>query len=333
MAEKLLRADNVRVRFQTPKGSLLAVDDVSFSVDRGQTLAIVGESGSGKSVLVRSVMNLLGPNATVEGTIRFEGRDIKELSRAEAKHFWGQEIGMVFQDPMTSLNPTKRIGTQLAEGLRFHRDLGAAESRRICLDLLDQVRVSDAARRLSQYPHELSGGMRQRVVMAMALACEPKLLIADEPTTALDVTVQKKLLDLLDQLRRDRHMGLILITHDLGIVKGRADDIVVMYAGRVMEHARTAELFGGPLHPYTNALLRSIPHVDQPSHTRLVAIPGRPPNLLHPPPGCRFAPRCSRAGARCAVEDPSLFRPEPRTRAYACFHPGDDRAPLAVGGH
>jgi len=332
MSGTLLRVDNVRVTFQTPKGALLAVDDVSFTVDRGQTVAIVGESGSGKSVLVRSVMNLLGPNATVEGSILFEGRDIRNMSHAEGKHFWGQEIGMVFQDPMTSLNPTKRIGTQLAEGLRFHRDLNAAEARRICLDLLDQVRVSDAARRLRQYPHELSGGMRQRVVMAMALACEPKLLIADEPTTALDVTVQKKLLDLLDELRRERDMGLILITHDLGIVKGRADDIVVMYAGRVMEQASTSALFARPLHPYTRALLRSIPHVDQPSHTRLVTIPGRPPNLLAPPAGCRFAPRCDRAGERCEVEDPLLFRPEPFGRAYACFHPGDDRAPLAVGG-
>jgi peptide/nickel transport system ATP-binding protein len=331
MTESLLRTENIRVTFDTPKGALLAVDDVSFTVDRGQTVAIVGESGSGKSVLVRSVMNLLGPNATVEGSMLFEGRDIRRMPRADAKHFWGEEIGMVFQDPMTSLNPTKRIGTQLAEGLRYHREMSATQARRICLDLLDQVRVSDSARRLRQYPHELSGGMRQRVVMAMALACEPKLLIADEPTTALDVTVQKKLLDLLDELRRERHMGLILITHDLGVVRGRADDIIVMYGGRVMEHARTAELFTRPLHPYTNALLRSIPRLDEPTHTRLRAIPGRPPNLISPPMGCRFGPRCSRIGQRCHDEDPMLFRPD-LGRAYACFHPGDDRAPAGIVG-
>ncbi len=325
MAGGLLQIDHLHVSFDTPRGRLYAVDDVSFSVDHGQTVAIVGESGSGKSVLARAVMNLLGPTAHVQGTITFAGRDVSRLSKAEQTHFLGAEFGMVFQDPMTSLNPTKRIGVQLTEGLRYHRDLSAAAAQKVALDLLDQVHISEGARRLRQYPHELSGGMRQRVVIAMALACEPRLLIADEPTTALDVTVQKRILDLLDELRRARDMGLILISHDLGVVKGRADEILVMYGGRVMEHAATAKLFGRRLHPYTEALLGSIPRVDQPRHARLLAIAGRPPDLTAPPAGCRFAPRCSRAADRCHTDDPALHTLADG-HSYACFFPGSLRA-------
>jgi len=270
-------------------------------------------------------MNLLPSTAHVEGTITFAGRDISHLSKREQSRFLGAEIGIVFQDPMTSLNPTKRIGTQLTEGLRYHRDLSRSAARKIALDLLDQVHISDGARRLRQYPHELSGGMRQRVVIAMALACEPRLLIADEPTTALDVTVQKRILDLLDELRRARDMGLILISHDLGVVRGRADEIIVMYGGRVMEHAPTAKLFGRRLHPYTDALLGSIPRVDQPRHTRLLAIAGRPPDLTAPPAGCRFAPRCASAADRCHTDDPALHT-MPDGHSYACFFPGSRRS-------
>jgi peptide/nickel transport system ATP-binding protein len=320
MAGDLLQIANLHVSFDTPRGRLYAVDDVSFSVDHGQTVAIVGESGSGKSVLARAVMNLLGSTAHVQGTITFAGRDVSHLSKAEQSSFLGVEIGIVFQDPMTSLNPTKRIGTQLTEGLCHHNGLSNAAARKIALDLLDQVHIPEGARRLRQYPHELSGGMRQRVVIAMALACEPRLLIADEPTTALDVTVQKRILDLLDELRRARDMGLILISHDLGVVKGRADEIIVMYGGRVMEHAPTAKLFERRLHPYTDALLGSIPRVDQPCHSRLLAIPGRPPDLTAPPAGCRFAPRCSRATDRCHIEDPALHTLADG-HSYACFFP------------
>ena len=320
MADALLGVDDIHVRFETPRGLVHAVDGVSFEVWPRQTVGIVGESGSGKSVLARSVMNLLPPNARVEGRVRFDGRDVRALKGAEARRFWGTQIGMVFQDPMTSLNPTKRIGTQLTEGLRYHRDVTKSAARVTALELLDQVHIPEAARRLRQYPHELSGGMRQRIVIAMALACEPKLLIADEPTTALDVTVQKRILDLLDELRRDRGMGLILITHDLGVVKGRADEIIVMYGGRVMEQARTEQLFSRRLHPYTEALLGSIPRVDQPPHSRLSAIPGRPPDLVELPAGCRFAARCTRAQSRCHEEDPALATTADG-HAYACFYP------------
>ncbi|WP_238017585.1 ABC transporter ATP-binding protein [Dactylosporangium sp. AC04546] len=320
MAEPLLSVSAVSVSFDTPRGAVHALDDVSLDLWPRQTIGVVGESGSGKSVLARTIMNLLPRNASVGGSVRFLGRDVRDLPPDERKHFWGTRIGMVFQDPMTSLNPTKRIGTQLTEGLRYHKKLSRSEARTAALELLDQVHIPDAARRLRQYPHELSGGMRQRIVIAIALACEPRLLIADEPTTALDVTVQRRILDLLDELRRDREMGLILITHDLGVVKGRADEIMVMYGGRVMERADTASLFAGHHHPYTEALLGSIPRLDKPAHTRLVAIPGRPPNLVDLPRGCRFTARCGYAQERCASEEPSLFRANPE-HEYACFHP------------
>ncbi len=317
---RLLEVTGLSVTFATPRGPLRAVDGVDFGVDRGRTLGIVGESGSGKSVTVRTLMNILPSTAVVEGDLRFEGRDITTLTKEERKHFWGVELAMVFQDPMTSLNPVKRIGAQLTESLRFHRGASRSAASATALDLLEQVQIPDPKRRLRQYPHELSGGMRQRVVIAMALACEPKLLIADEPTTALDVTVQKRILDLLDELRRERDMGLVLITHDLGVVKDRADEICVMYAGRVAERAPTHTLFSEMRHPYTRALLDTIPRIDAPSHSRLRPIPGRPPVLLDPPVGCRFADRCRHAQARCLTEDPVLGDALLHHR-YACFFP------------
>ncbi|MEM9041012.1 MAG: ABC transporter ATP-binding protein, partial [Actinomycetota bacterium] len=235
----MLEVDDLAVDFSTPSGTLRAVDGVSLQLAEGESFAIVGESGSGKSVFSRTLMNLLAGNGTRSGSIRIGGRDIDQLTKAERKHFFGVEVAMVFQDPMTSLNPVKRIDAQLTESMRYHLDVSKSEARDRAIALLKQVHIPSPEQRLRQYPHELSGGMRQRVVIAMALACEPRLLIADEPTTALDVTVQKAILDLLDELRRDRNMSMILITHDLGVARGRADRIGVMYAGRMQEIATT----------------------------------------------------------------------------------------------
>jgi peptide/nickel transport system ATP-binding protein len=272
-------------------------------------------------VLVRSIMTLLPRTATVEGQVIFEGRDVRTLPKAERKHFWGPQMAMVFQDPMTSLNPVKKIGKQILDPIQFHQGLSRDASRKRALELLDLVRIPEAARRLTQYPHELSGGMRQRVIIAIALSCNPKLLIADEPTTALDVTVQKQILDLLATLQRDMQMAMILITHDLGVVAGRARRIAVMYGGQIVETADTRALFRSMRHPYTEALLKSIPRIEQPSHTRLEAIYGRPPDMVNPPIGCRFAPRCRYAQPSCVDNPPPLVPgPEPGHR-FACFFP------------
>jgi peptide/nickel transport system ATP-binding protein len=296
------------------------VDGVSFSVARGETVGIVGESGAGKSVLARSIMNLLPRRANVEGHLLFEGREVMSLGRAERKHFWGPEMAMVFQDPMTSLNPVKKIGAQLTDPLRYHLKLSrrAAETR--ALELLRLVRISEPDRRLGQYPHELSGGMRQRVMIAIAVSCNPKLLLADEPTTALDVTVQKHILDLLSSLQGELDMAMILITHDLSVVAGRAARVLVMYGGQVVEEADTRVLFAGVRHPYTEGLLASIPRMEQASHSRLTGISGRPPDMVDPPPGCRFAPRCRYAQARCVQEAPTLVKVAGE-RKCACFFP------------
>jgi len=301
MPDSLLSVNDLCVRFPTDRGVVQAVNGVSFELAQGQTLGIVGESGSGKSVTAKTLMNLLPRSAEVDGSVVFDGRDVRELSRRGESHFWGVQMTMVFQDPMTSLNPVKRCGEQIAETLRYHlghdKKTAIAES----IDLLEQVGIPEPSKRVRQYPHELSGGLRQRVVIAMALACRPRLLIADEPTTAVDVTVQKLLLDLLDDLRRDRGMSMILITHDLGVARGRCDDISVMYAGRIVERADAETLFTDSRHPYTDALLRSIPRIDQPSHTRLDPIPGRPPELIDPPEQCAYAPRCRYAQPDCTV--------------------------------
>jgi peptide/nickel transport system ATP-binding protein len=319
----LLELEDVRTHFQTPRGLVHAVDGVSLKLERGKALGIVGESGSGKTILSRSIMGLLPPRGTVrEGSIRFEGREIGGLSRRAMRDVWGKEMAMIFQDPMTSLNPLMKIGAQIAEPLRIHLDMPKALAWSTAERLMQDVRIPAPGRRLQQYPHEMSGGMRQRIMIAIAMACGPTLLLADEPTTALDVTVQAQILDLLGEQRRDRNMSLLLVTHDLGVVAGHTDDIGVMYGGKLVEMAPTPELFANMKMPYTEALLNSIPKLADKSHTRLNVISGRPPDLVHPPVGCRFSPRCPYAQERCRDEEPPLIPTveDPR-HTYACWYP------------
>jgi oligopeptide/dipeptide ABC transporter ATP-binding protein len=320
--DALLSVNNIRTQFATPGGALTAVDGVSFTLERGKAIGIVGESGSGKSVLSRSIMRLLPKtNVRSTGDVTFDGVDLMSLRPKELRAMWGPEISMVFQDPLGSLNPVMRIGDQVGEGLRVHLGMSKKEARATALMLLRDVGIPEPERRLDEYPHQLSGGMRQRIVIAIAIACGPKLLIADEPTTALDVTVQAQILDLLKRQQEDRDMSMILITHDLGVVAGRTDEIIVMYAGRVVERAPTATLFSEMRHPYTEALLRSIPKIEYASHTRLDTIPGRPPDMVHPPKGCKFAARCRYAQDRCIEEEPQLTEGESPGHVYRCFFP------------
>jgi oligopeptide/dipeptide ABC transporter ATP-binding protein len=318
----LLEVDDFRTHFHTPAGVVKAVDGVSLTLERGKTLGVVGESGSGKTVLSRSLMGLLtARNVVRSGTARYQGQDLLDASPSHLRALWGTEMAMVFQDPMTSLNPVLKIGRQLTEGLRYHLRVPKDEASAQALQLLESVGIPDPKRRLEQYPHELSGGMRQRVTIAIALACGPKLLFADEPTTALDVTVQAQILNLLNQQQRERHMAMVLVTHDLGVVAGRADEIAVMYAGQIVERAPTRSLFANVRMPYTEALLKSIPKLEQPSHTRLQIIGGRPPDLINPPPGCRFAPRCPYAQAKCHTEPPPLVEAEQPGHVFRCWFP------------
>jgi peptide/nickel transport system ATP-binding protein len=340
----LLVLEDVRTGFKTARGLVRAVDGVSFDLARGDAIGIVGESGSGKTILSRSIMGLLPTRGTVRsGSITFEGRGIGSLSRKQMRDLWGKEMAMIFQDPMSSLNPLMKIGAQIAEPLRFHLGLDKAGAMATAEKLLTDVGIPEPAKRLQQYPHEMSGGMRQRVMIAIALACGPTLLFADEPTTALDVTVQAQILDLLEEQRKDRNMSLILVTHDLGVVANHTDEIAVMYSGRVVERAPTAALFKHMKMPYTEALMQSIPKLDQPSHTRLMAIGGRPPDLVNPPPGCKFAPRCVYAQPECHAEEPPLTPAETPGHVYRCWHPvGSDvwqavqlrraEAPVVVAG-
>ena len=319
----LLELEDVRTHFQTPRGVVRAVDGVSLQLERGKALGIVGESGSGKTILSRSIMGLLPARGTIrQGSIRFEGREIGGLSRRAMRDVWGKEMAMIFQDPMTSLNPLMKIGAQIAEPLRIHLDMPKALAWTTAEKLMQDVRIPAPGRRLRQYPHEMSGGMRQRIMIAIAMACGPTLLLADEPTTALDVTVQAQILDLLGEQRRDRNMSLLLITHDLGVVAGHTDDIGVMYGGKLVEMAPTAELFANMKMPYTEALLQSIPKLADASHTRLNVISGRPPDLVNPPVGCRFSPRCPYVQPRCREEEPPLIPTveDPR-HTYACWYP------------
>jgi peptide/nickel transport system ATP-binding protein len=317
----LLEVDEVKTQFKTARGLVHAVDGVSFSLERGKTIGIVGESGCGKSVLSRSIMGLLPSNVVRHGSIRFEGNEIGHAAGNEMRQYWGTQMAMVFQDPMTSLNPVMRVGYQITESLRFHFGVTKDYAAETALSLLTSVGIPEAERRMRQYPHELSGGMRQRVMIAIALACGPKLLFADEPTTALDVTVQAQILDLLQQQQRERFMAMVLVTHDLGVVAGRTDDIAVMYAGRIVERASTRSLFEQTRHPYTEALLKSIPKLGQPSHTKLDAIAGRPPDLVKPPIGCKFAARCPYAQAKCMTDEPQLTDPDVPGHAFRCFFP------------
>jgi peptide/nickel transport system ATP-binding protein len=329
----LLSVKDLVTRFATPRGVVRAVRGVSLDVARGESVAVIGESGSGKTVLVRSIMGILPRSAQVTGTISFNGVDLSTMTKTQRKHFWGPEIAMVFQDPMTSLNPVKKVGRQIIDPIRYHMGLSMKDARQRALELLEMVEVPDARRRIDMYPHEMSGGMRQRAVIAIALSCKPKLLIADEPTTALDVTVQMQILDLLSSLRSQFGMSLILITHDLGVAASRADRVAVMYAGRFVETADTNDLFASKQHPYTEALFRSIPLLSQPSHTTLEVIPGRPPDLVAPPPGCGFAPRCRYAQDVCREQVPALeLAPTGHRHTFACFAPAASRAESAENG-
>jgi oligopeptide/dipeptide ABC transporter ATP-binding protein len=333
----LLEVEDLRTYFKTRSGDVHAVDGVSFSVERGKTLGIVGESGCGKSVTALSIMGLLVPAARIEtGAIRFDGRDLTKLSERELEDIRGRQIAMIFQDPMTSLNPTITIGTQLTETMQRHLDVSRDEARKRAVGLLEEVHIPNARQRLDDYPHRYSGGMRQRVMIAIALSCNPKLLIADEPTTALDVTVQAGILDLLEELRNEHEMSMIIITHDMGVIAEAADEVAVMYAGQIVEQASAEELFDHPEHPYTEALLGALPQLEgEDVRTgRLTAIPGRPPDLLNPPAACRFAPRCKYAGSdSCTVEPPELreLRPGHLVRsAHPASERADAEAPIGV---
>ena len=319
---RLLDVEDLKTHFLTARGVVKAVDGVSLTLDRGRTLGLVGESGSGKSVLSRSIMRLFPKrNVHTSGRVLFEGNDITAMEDEELRSFWGTEMSMVFQDPMTSLNPVMKIGNQLTEGLRKHLDFSRDEAEATALQLMKSVRIPEPEQRLQEYRHQLSGGMRQRVTIAMALACGPKLLFADEATTALDVTVQAQILNLLQDLQEERDMAMVLVTHDLGVVAGRTHDIAVMYAGKIVEKAPTQTLFRNMKMPYTEALLRSIPKIENPSHTRLQAIGGRPPDLISPPKGCNFSPRCPYAQDRCHDEEPPLRPADEPGHSFACWYP------------
>jgi len=304
-AEQILRVEDLTVSFTTETGRVRVVENVSFTVERGRTVGLVGESGCGKSVTAMSIMRLLpSPPSHVEGgRVFFNGTDLLSLSDAEMRRIRGNRIGMIFQEPMTSLNPVYSVGFQIAEVLRLHRGLRQDEARERVVELLEMVGVGAAKSRLDQYPHQLSGGLRQRVMIAMALACGPSLLIADEPTTALDVTIQAQILDLLLQLQKELEMSILMITHDLGVVAGFCDDVVVMYAGKMVEKAATEELFLRPMHPYTKGLLASIPKIGNKS-THLPTIPGVVPSPDQRPKGCYFVDRCERAQDSCSRETP-----------------------------
>jgi oligopeptide/dipeptide ABC transporter ATP-binding protein len=330
----LLEVRDLHTYFKTRAGEVRAVDGVSFNVDVGEMLGIVGESGCGKSVTVLSIMGLvLPPGRVVQGSVEFQGRDLTKLKGKELEDIRGRDIGMIFQDPMTSLNPTLTIGTQITEVLKRHLGMNKQQARKRAIELLDEVHIPNAAGRLDDYPHRYSGGMRQRVMIAIAMACNPKLLIADEPTTALDVTVQAGVLDLFHELREHHDMAVIIITHDMGVVAETAHNIVVMYAGQIVEQATALDLFDNPEHPYTEALLAALPQLEGEGirEGRLLSIPGRPPDLIAPPEGCRFAPRCAYAGQDdCAANQPELreIRPGHWVRSQ---HPTSERAAETVG--
>jgi peptide/nickel transport system ATP-binding protein len=326
MAQRILDIKGLKTHIQLTSSVVRAVDGIDLHIDAGETLGVVGESGCGKSMTGLSIMGLLPPGGrVVEGSLMFDDRDLTTLSQAEYRKIRGNDIAMVFQDSSTALNPTKSIGYQVAEPLRLHRGLDQQAALDRAVEVLDLVGIPQPRERVDDYPHQLSGGLRQRVLIAMALACDPKVLIADEPTTALDVTIQAQILQLLDRLKRELGMAILLITHDMGVVAGRADRINVMYAGQMVEATNTRELFDGMRHPYTQALLASIPQLDQDTREPLFSIPGLPPDLVDPPTGCRFAPRCRLAQDDCREADPPLEGPV--QHSYRCFHPVDGPLP------
>ncbi|MHC2088997.1 ABC transporter ATP-binding protein [Methylobacterium sp. CM6244] len=323
----VLEVEDLSVAFHDRGGELAAVRGVGFALAPGEILALVGESGCGKSLTAYALLGLLPGNARARGRVRLEGRDILGLEGEAMRRLRGARIAMIFQEPMTALNPVLTVGAQIVEAIREHETVSRAEARARALGLLARVRISDPERRFGEYPHRLSGGMRQRVMIAMALACEPAVLIADEPTTALDVTVQAEILDLLDDLRRETGMGVVLITHDLGLVAEHADRVLVMYAGRVVETRSAETMIATPLHPYTRGLLAARPRLGTGPRRRLAEIPGQVPQLGAMPPGCAFAPRCSSADSLCREILPSLDAAGSATERVACLRWKEIRAP------
>jgi oligopeptide transport system ATP-binding protein len=319
--DDLLSVRNLSVQFQTQAGVARAIDDLSFTIGRGETLGIVGESGSGKSVTALAILGLVPspPGIIASGEVLFHGKDLLKISDAEMRAIRGRRIAMIFQDPMSALNPVLTIGRQMIEAMRVHLNLDKRAAHKRAVELLDLVGIPSAARRLGEYPHQFSGGMAQRVMIAMALSCDPELLIADEPTTALDVTIQAQILDLINQIKRELGMAIILVTHDLGVVAGMADRVIVVYGGRVLEEGSTEAIFANPRVPYTIGLLRSVPRLDAAPGTRLVPIPGSPPDVIGLDRSCPFQPRCSYAVAGlCDRKTPDLVLVGSEHRA-ACF--------------
>ncbi|MFU0799412.1 MAG: ABC transporter ATP-binding protein [Xylanivirga thermophila] len=335
MSEHLLEVNDLHVSFYTYAGEVQAVRGVDFYVDKGETLAIVGESGSGKSVTVNSLMKLIPspPGKIKQGSILLEGKEITTLSERQMNDIRGSQIGMIFQDPMTSLNPTMTISQQISEVIVKHKKVSKKEAAKQAIELLDLVQIPNPKKRANNYPHQFSGGMRQRVIIAMAIACNPNLLIADEPTTALDVTIQAQIIDLMRDIQKKTGTAIILITHDLGVVADIADRVNVMYAGKVVESGTLRDIFYDPMHPYTWGLLESVPRLDMEEKKALVPIPGTPPDLLSPPQGCPFADRCKHAMIICKEQQPEVTKcSDTHTAACWLMHPNAPKVARPVGG-
>ncbi|MDF2767116.1 MAG: oppD [Rhodospirillales bacterium] len=318
MPQPILEVTDLKVRFSTPEGIVEAVNGISFAIEEGETLGVVGESGSGKSQIFMTVMGLLAQNGQATGSARYRGKELLGMPIAELNTIRGGRMGMIFQDPMTSLNPYLTVRRQLTEVLVQHKGMSEREATNAAIGMLDRVRIPEPEKRIHQYPHEFSGGMRQRVMIAMAMLCKPDLLIADEPTTALDVTIQAQIIELMKQLRETSRTAIVLITHDLGVVAGLSDRVMVMYAGRIVETGTAREIFYDPQHPYTRGLLASMPRLDEQRADILETIAGQPPNLQRLPPGCPFRPRCPYAFDRCEPELPLLRNIGAPGRAKAC---------------
>ena len=308
----LLELQGLKTHFFTEAGVVRAVDGVTYRIPHGKTLGVVGESGCGKSITALSILRLIpDPGKIVEGQVLFDGNDLSALSEAEMRAIRGNRISMIFQEPMTSLNPVFTVGNQIAEAIILHEKTTRDEARRRTIELLQKVGIPSPEQRIDEYPHQMSGGMRQRIMIAMALACNPALLIADEPTTALDVTIQAQILDLLKELQREFGMSILMITHDLGVIAETADEVVVMYAGKIVEYAQTGELFGNPMHPYSQGLFRSRPKLGMNAEDALAVIPGSVPNPLYFPSGCKFHPRCDQVKENCSTDEPELLEVKP----------------------